>query len=392
MKTVDACQIKDKTVLVRCDLNVPLDQGTITDDGRIRAALPTLNYLLEGGARVLVLSHLGRPGGQVNRDLSLAPVAQRLSELLGRKVHFRPEGRVVSDLVKKEAASLEPGEIMVLENTRFRPEETKNDPGFSEELASLGDLFVNDAFGTCHRAHASNVGLAKILPAVAGFLVAREVDMLGGALDDPRRPFVAVLGGAKVSDKIGVIERLLYKVDALLIGGAMAFTFLRAQGFNLGDSKLEEDKLDLAKRLVDLAKEKKVPLHLPQDLIVADAFSADAQTQTLAVGDVAAGWMGLDIGPKTLKDFVQVLEAAGTVLWNGPMGVFEMAPFAGGTLGLARALAEGDQVSIIGGGDSAAAVREAGLADKMTHVSTGGGASLAFLEGKSLPGLAVIEE
>lgn len=376
-----------KRALVRVDFNVPQDgSGRITDDARIQASLPTLNYLLENGASLVLMSHLGRPKGGPDPKYSLRPIAEHLAGLLGRPVQFVDE--TVGPEVEKAATSLHPGDVLVIENTRFDLGETKNNPEMSAQLARLGDVFVNDAFGSAHRAHASTAGVADHLPAVAGFLMQKELDYLGGALESPQRPFVAILGGAKVSDKIAVIELLLEKVDAILIGGGMANTFLRAQGFATGKSLVEEEALETARSL--LAKGEGV-IHLPVDLVVADNFAADARHEVVPVDGIPAGWMALDIGPASIAHFANRLAGAKTVVWNGPMGVFEMTPFAKGTVAIAEILAGlSNATTIIGGGDSAAAIRQAGLDDKISHVSTGGGASLEFLEGKTLPGVAAL--
>jgi len=386
-KTVRDVDVRGKRVLVRVDFNVPLAEGKVADDTRIRAALPTIRYLIEQGARVILMSHLGRPKGQVKEELRMAPVAARLSELLGQPVLTADDciGPQVQALVKE----LKPGQVLLLENTRFHPEERKNDPDFARELASLAEVYVNDAFGTAHRAHASTEGVAHYLPAVAGFLMEREIEFLGKALESPERPFVAILGGAKISDKIGVIENLLGKVDVLLIGGGMANTFFKAQGYEVGESLVEDESLDTAREMLAKAGDKLV---LPVDVVVADAFAADAQSKIVGVDAVPAGWRILDIGPRTVALFKDKLAGAKTVVWNGPMGVFEFPKFATGTVEIAKALAELDAMTIIGGGDSVAAVYQAGLADKMTHISTGGGASLEFLEGKTLPGIAALAD
>jgi len=386
--TVRDISCTGKRVLVRCDFNVPLDKaGNITDDTRIRAALPTLKYLLEQGAALILCSHLGRPKGKVVDSLRLDPVAKRLSELLGVQVVKLDD--CVGAEVERVVAGLKPGDIVLLENLRFHPGEEKNDPEFARALASLADVYVNDAFGTAHRAHASTAGVAAFLPAVAGLLLEKEINYLGQAVENPQRPFVAILGGAKVSDKIGVIQNLLKKTDALLIGGGMANTFLKAQGYEMGDSLVEESSLDLAKELMQTAGERLV---LPVDVVVADAFSAEAQRKVVPVDGVEPGWRVLDIGPKTVECFAERVQSAKTVVWNGPMGVFELAPFAEGTFALAKALAESEAITIIGGGDSAAAVEQSGLAERMTHISTGGGASLEFLEGRELPGIAALND
>ncbi len=387
-KTVRDVAWAGKKALVRCDFNVPLnDDLTISDDTRIVAAVPTIKYLIEQGAAVILCSHLGRPKGKVVEDLRLTPVAKRLSELLG--VQVTKVDDCIGPDVEAAASALKGGEVLLLENLRFYPQEEKNDPAFAASLAKLADVFVNDAFGTAHRAHASTVGVADYIPAVAGMLIEKELAFLGRAVTDPARPFVAILGGAKVSDKIKVIENLLTKADKLLIGGGMANTFFRAQGLEMGDSLVENDSLDVAADLMAKGGDKLV---LPVDVVLADAFADDAATKVAPVGDVEAGWRILDIGPETIKLFAEQVEQAKMVVWNGPMGVFEMAPFAQGTFGVARALAASSAISIVGGGDSAAAIAQAGLMDKIDHVSTGGGAALEFLEGAELPGIAVIEE
>jgi 3-phosphoglycerate kinase len=392
-KTVKDVDVNGKRVIVRCDFNVPLDEnGHITDDTRIVGALPTIRYLLDGGASVILLSHLGRPKGSPDPKYSLKPVADELTKRLGREVWFESVPTVVNESVRKKAAELAPGEVMLLENTRFRKDETDNGEEFSKELASLADIFVNDAFGTAHRAHSSTAGIADYIPAVTGFLVEKEVKFLGDALNDPARPFVAILGGAKVSDKIKVIENLLKKADTLLIGGGMAFTFLKAQGYEIGSSILDADSLDLAASLIKLAEDKGVELLLPVDTKAGLAFDNDTDADFYDVAAMPADRMGLDIGPKTEAIYVEKIRQAGTILWNGPMGVFELPNFAAGTKAVAEAMAESDAVTIIGGGDSAAAVTQLGLADKMSHVSTGGGASLEFIEGKELPGVAVCSD
>jgi phosphoglycerate kinase len=387
-KTIRDIDVAGKRVLVRVDLNVPLDKaGNVTDDTRIRAALPTIQYLCDKGARVILCSHLGRPKGKVADEFRLTPVAKRLSELLGMPVVKTDD--CIGPEVEKTVAAMQPGDVVLLENLRFYAEEEANAPDFAKKLAALADVFVNDAFGTAHRAHASTEGVTHYLPAVAGFLMERELTFLGKALAAPARPFVAVLGGAKVSDKIGVIENLLPKVDQLIVGGGMANTFFKALGYEVGDSLVEADKLDVAK---DLLKRGGKKLLLPVDVVIADAFTADAKHKTVAVDKVPAGWRILDIGPKSIEAFKAVLSKARTVVWNGPMGVFEFPAFAAGTVALAKALAETDATTIIGGGDSAAAVEQAGVADKMTHISTGGGASLEFLEGRVLPGVAALQD
>ena len=368
------------------------DDRNITDDRRIKGSLPTIEYLIENGAKVILMSHLGRPKGEANLKFSLAPVAKRLSELLGKEIVFAQDDRVVSDDVKKIVSNMKDRDVVLLENTRFRKEEEKNEESFAKELASLGDMYVNDAFGTSHRAHTSNVGLSSQLPSAVGFLVEKEIRIMGKALENPERPFVAILGGAKVSDKIGVIENLLNKVDAILIGGGMAYTFLKAQGYEIGNSILEEDKIDLANELLKKAEEKKVKLLLPVDIVVAKEFKNDTEFKTVKADSIPADMMGLDSGEETIKLFGNEIKNAKTVVWNGPMGVFEMENFKKGTNAIAKAMAETDGVTIVGGGDSASAVEKAGYGEKMTHISTGGGASLEFLEGKTLPGIAAISD
>lgn len=388
-KTVRDVDVRGKKVLLRCDFNVPQDKSTgmITDDKRIVASLPTIRYLLEQGAAVVACSHLGKPKGEWKPALSLAPVAERLSQLLGRPVIFCKD--VVGPDAKAKAATLQPGQIMLLENLRFEKGEEKNDPEFAKALASFAELYVSDAFGTVHRAHASTVGVAAYLPAVSGFLIGRELDVMGSALNDPKHPFVAILGGAKVSDKIGVINHLLEKADTIIIGGGMAYTFLKAKGQTIGKSLCEEDKLDYARDMMEKAKKNSVHFLLPVDTLAAAEFSADAKPVSLE-GNIPADLMGMDIGPKTIANFTQAISGAGTVVWNGPMGVFEFPAFAEGTRAVARALSESGATTIVGGGDSAAAVEQLGYADKITHISTGGGASLEFLEGKELPGVACL--
>ena len=389
-KTVQDVDVHGKKVLLRCDFNVPQDKetGAITSDKRIVAALPTIRYLLENGAAVIACSHLGKPKGERRPELSLAPVAKRLSELLDRPVLFAAD--TVGPDAKAKAAALKPGEILLLENTRFEPGETKNDPALAKELASLAELFVSDAFGTVHRAHASTVGVASYLPAVSGFLVAKELEVMGRALDDPKRPFVAVLGGAKVSDKIAVINNLLDKADTIIIGGGMAYTFAKAKGGSIGQSLLEADKQEYALEMIAKAQEKGVRLLLPVDTLAAKEFSPDAEPVAVDAMAIPDDMQGLDIGPKTVELFCNAVKGAGTIVWNGPMGVFEFDAFAGGTRAMAQALAESGAVTIVGGGDSAAAVEQLGFADRITHISTGGGASLEFLEGKELPGVACL--
>ncbi len=380
--------VKNKKVLVRVDFNVPMQDGEITDDTRIQAALPTINYLIDQGAKVILCSHLGRPKGKVTAEFRLDPVAKRLSELLNRNVVKVDD--CIGPAVEEAVDKMEPQDVLLLENVRFYAEEEKNDPEFARKLASIADIYVNDAFGAAHRAHASTEGVAKYIPGVAGFLMEKELSVMGKALENPERPFVAILGGAKVKDKIGVIRNLLSKVDSLLIGGGMAYTLLKAKGYEIGKSLLDEEGLTLAQELMDLAESKGVKLLLPVDVVVAERFAADSPHKTVDVDAIPADWMGLDIGPKTQAVFGDVIKEAKTVVWNGPMGVFEMDAFAQGTFEVAKALAESDAVTIIGGGDSAAAVEKAGLAEKITHVSTGGGASLEFLEGKALPGVEAL--
>lgn len=391
-KTIEDIQVNGKKVLVRCDFNVPMDENkNITDDIRIKGALPTIKFLVENGAKVILMSHLGRPKGEVNKAFSLEPVAQRLAELLQKEVIFAADDVVVGESAKKAVSNMKEGEIVLLENVRFR-KDTKNDMDYAKELASLADIFVNDAFGTAHRAHSSTAGVADYLPAVAGYLIEREVKIMGDALTTPKKPFVSILGGAKVSDKIGVIQNLIEKVDSLIIGGGMAFTFLKAKGYEVGTSLLEEDKIDLAKDLMAKAEQKGVKMLLPIDVVVATEFKADADHKTVDADNMPSDMMGLDIGPKSVKLFSEAIKNAQTVVWNGPMGVFEMPAFAVGTKEVAKAVAECEGTTIIGGGDSAAAVEQLGYADKMTHISTGGGASLEFLEGKTLPGIAALED
>lgn len=394
-KTVEDLDVRGKRVLVRVDFNVPQSKdgsGKITDDARIVAALPTIEYLRKNGARVILMSHLGRPKDGYDPVYSMKPIADRLSEFLKDKVYFLASEKVVDDQVREGVSELKDGQVALLENTRFVKGETKNDPEFAKDLASLADLFVNDAFGTSHRAHSSNVGVASVLPSALGYLVEKEVRIMGGALEDPKRPFVAILGGAKVSDKIGVIRNLLNKVDAILIGGGMAYTFQKALGFEVGTSLLEEDKIDLAKELMTDAEKKGVKLLLPVDGVIADAVAPGQNAEVVAIDRIPADKMSLDIGPKTAEIFTREILSAGTVVWNGPMGVFEIPEFAKGTLAIAKAMAESDAITIVGGGDSAAAVEQAGYKDQMSHVSTGGGASLELLEGKELPGIAAIDD
>lgn len=390
-KTVEDIDVKGKKVLVRCDFNVPFDaEGNISDPKRINEALKTIKYLVDHQAKVVLCSHLGRPKGEFNMKYSLAPVAEYLSKALGQEVKMAKD--VIGESAKSIAASLKDGEVELIENVRFHKEEEKNDPAFAKELASLAEIYVNDAFGTAHRAHASTAGVADYLPAVCGYLIQKEITIMGGALADPKRPFVAILGGAKVSDKIGVITNLLDKVDTLIIGGGMAYTFMNALGYSIGTSICESDKIELAKDIMAKAKEKGVNFLIPQDNVVATEYKADAEFKPVDSDNIPDGWMGLDIGEKTAKLFADAIKNAGTVVWNGPMGVSEWPNFAKGTIAVAKAVAESDAISIIGGGDSAAAVENLGFADKMTHISTGGGASLEFLEGKVLPGIACLND
>ena len=389
-KTIEDIDVKGKSVLVRCDFNVPMKDGAISNDKRIVAALPTIQYLTGHGAKVILCSHMGRPKGEFLPEFSLAPVAQRLSQLLEQPVKMAKD--VIGPDAKALAASLEEGEVMLLENVRYHKEETKNDPAFSKELASLAEIYVNDAFGTAHRAHCSTTGVADYLPAVCGYLIQKEISVMGGALNSPQRPLVAILGGSKVSDKIGVINNLLEKVDTLVVGGGMAYTFLKAMGHTVGASLCEDDKLELAKEMLAKAKERGVDLLLPVDHKAGDRFAEDCQVSVIDGLDIPDGWMGMDIGPASVALFCTAVKKAGTVIWNGPMGVFEFPNFAEGTLEMAKAIAESGAVSIIGGGDSVSAVTKLGFADKMTHISTGGGASLEFLEGLELPGIAALND
>ena len=391
-KTVKDINVQGKRIIARCDFNVPMKDGAITDDIRIVAALPTIKYLVEQGAKVILMSHMGRPDGEPNMKYTLKPVADRLSELLGQEVLFISSPVVVDDEVKAAAEGLAEGQVMLLENVRFRKEETKNGADFAKELASLADIFVNDAFGTAHRAHSSTAGVADYLPAVSGFLIEKEVEFLGNAVENPKRPFVAIMGGAKVGDKIPVIENLLKKVDTLIIGGGMSYTFYKAEGLEIGTSILDKDSLELAPQLLKKAEEAGVKMLLPIDVVVADDFNNDAKSAIVDKDAIPADMMGMDIGPKTVELYKAAIAEAETIVWNGPMGVFEMENFAKGTRAIAEALAESKAVTVIGGGDSAAAVEQFGLADKMPHISTGGGASLEFLEGKILPGVAVLED
>ena len=387
--SVDDINVKGQRVLVRCDFNVPLQDGKITDENRLVASLPTIKKLIADGGKVILCSHLGKPKGEAKPELSLAPVAVRLSELLGQDVKFAADPEVVGPNAKAAVAAMKDGDVVLLENTRYRLEETQNGEAFSKELASLCDVYVDDAFGTAHRAHCSNVGVTQyVKTAAVGYLMQKEIDFLGNAVNNPARPFVAILGGSKVSSKISVINNLLDKVDTLIIGGGMAYTFMKAQGGKIGTSLCEDDYLDYANDMIKKAADKGVKMLIPVDTVIADAFSNDANVKVVDAGQIDDGWMGLDIGPKTRELFANAVKDAKTVVWNGPMGVFEMPNFAAGTVAVAQALADTDAVTIIGGGDSAAAVNQLGFGDKMTHISTGGGASLEFLEGKELPGVA----
>jgi len=393
-KTIEDIQVAGKRVLVRCDFNVPLDADrNITDETRINGAMPTIKYLVDNGAKVILCSHMGKPKGEPKPEFSLAPVAKRLSEKLGKEIVFAADPEVVGENAKKAVAEMKDGDVVLLENTRYRAEETKNIETFSKELASLADIFVNDAFGTAHRAHCSTEGVTQYLDtAVAGYLIEKEIAFLGNAVNNPVRPFVAILGGSKVSSKISVINNLLDKVDTLIIGGGMAYTFMKALGEEVGDSLLEEDYLDYAKEMMAKAEKNGVKLLIPVDTVVADAFSNDANFKTVGRGGIEKGWEGVDIGQETIKLYSDAVKEAKTVVWNGPMGVFEMSNFAKGTNAIAQVLAEIDATTVIGGGDSVAAVNQAGLGDKMSHISTGGGASLEFLEGKDLPGIAALND
>ena len=391
-KSIEDVQVEGKRVFVRCDFNVPLDaNGVITDDKRIRESLPTIRYLLAHKAKIVLASHLGRPKGEFNPKYSLAPVAKRLTELLGQEVKMAKD--VIGEDARSLAAALKPGEAILLENVRFHKEEEKNDPAFAKQLAAYADIFVNDAFGTAHRAHASTEGVSHFVPvSVCGYLIQKEISVMGKALNDPKRPFVAILGGAKVSDKIGVINNLIEKVDTLIIGGGMAYTFIKALGHSIGNSLCEADKLDLAREMMDKAKAKGVRFMLPVDNRVGDKYDPACDSQVVKSDNIPDGWMGLDIGPETEKAFAAAIAGAGTVVWNGPMGVSEWEKFASGTRAVATAVAQSGAISIIGGGDSAAAIEHLGFADKMTHISTGGGASLEFLEGLTLPGIACLND
>ena len=389
-KTIEDINVSGKKVLVRCDFNVPLKDGVITSDKRIVEAIPTIKYLLDQGAAVILCSHMGKPKGEVNPKYTLAPVAARLTEILGQEVKLAPD--TIGPETKAMAAALECGQALLLENTRFDKREEKNDPEFAKELASMAEIFVNDAFGAAHRAHASTAGVAEYLPAVCGYLIQKEIGVMGKALDDPARPFVAILGGAKVSDKIGVINNLLEKCDTIIIGGGMAYTFFKALGNEVGTSICEYDKLDLAREMLQKAKDRKVNFLLPVDNVIGREYDENTQYMRIYSDSIPDGWMGLDIGDKTRELYAKSIQGAGTVVWNGPMGVSEWPNFAAGTEGVAKAVAESGAISIIGGGDSAAAVEKLGYADKMTHISTGGGASLEFLEGLELPGIACLQD
>lgn len=393
-KNIDNIDVKGKKVLVRCDFNVPVQNGEITDDNRIRAALPTIKKLMEKGGRVILCSHMGKPKGEVKKELSLYPVAQRLTQLLGKEVVFAPDDNVVGENAKKAVSNMNDGDVVLLENTRFRPEETKNEDNFSKELASLADIFVNDAFGSSHRAHCSTVGVTKFVKESAvGYLMEKEIEYLGNAVNNPVRPFAAILGGAKVADKINVINNLLDKVDILIIGGGMAYTFLKAQGYNVGNSILDAERVSYASDMIKKAAEKGVKLLLPVDTVIVQEFKNDTPFKTVDADKIPDGWEGVDIGEKARELFASALKDAKTVVWNGPMGVFEFSNFAAGTVAVAKALSQlNDAVTIIGGGDSAAAVNQLGFGDKMSHISTGGGASLEFLEGKELPGVAAVND
>ncbi|MDD4199804.1 MAG: phosphoglycerate kinase [Eubacteriales bacterium] len=391
-KTARDIDVKGKKVLCRCDFNVPMKEGRIADDFRIVSSLPTIRYLIENGAKLILMSHMGKPKGEPKPELSLAPVAARLSELLGKEVKFASCPRVICDRVKELVDDLQDGEVMLLENTRYRAEETKSEEPFTGELAALGDLFVNDAFGTAHRDHSSTAGLARYLPAVSGFLIEKEVKFLGDAVENPERPFVAIMGGAKVGDKLPLIENLMKKVDTIIIGGGMMFTFYKAKGYEIGKSILDSDSVELSRDLLAKAEKTGVKIMLPVDTVCTDDFQANNRIETYDFDKMPADMMGMDIGPKTIEIYQEEIAAARTVVWNGPMGVFEKPEFEAGTRAVAQALADSDAVTVIGGGDSAAAVEQFGLKDKMTHVSTGGGASMEFLEGKVLPGIACIEE
>lgn len=389
-QSVRDVEVSGKRVFVRVDFNVPISEGVISDDTRIRAALPTINYLIDHGAKVILASHLGRPKGEVVEELRMDPIAKRLSELLGKPVSKVDEA--FGDAVKAQIEQMNSGDVLLLENTRFYPGEEKNDAELAKQFAELADLYVNDAFGAAHRAHASTEGIARHLPAVAGFLMEKELEVLGKALSNPERPFTAIIGGAKVKDKIGVIENLLGIADNILIGGGLSYTFLKAQGLEIGKSLVDDEKLDLALSFIEKAKEKGVNFYLPEDIIVADDFSADANTKAVSINEIPADWEGIDIGPKTREIYADVIKSSKLIVWNGPMGVFEIEPFSHGTRAVGQALAETSGYTILGGGDSAAAAEKFGLADRMDHISTGGGASLEFMEGKVLPGVAALND
>ena len=388
--TVEDFDVKGKKVLVRCDFNVKMENGVITSDKRIVASLPTIKYLIDNGAKVILCSHLGRPKGQVNPEFSMKPVAARLAELLGQEVKMAED--VVGESAQSLAAELRDGEVLLLENVRFEPGETKNDPELSKKFADLAELYVNDAFGSAHRAHSSTAGVAEHLPAACGYLIQKEIQFIGGALENPKRPLVAILGGAKVSDKIGVITNLIDKCDTLIVGGGMAYTFMKSLGHKIGNSLLEADKVDLAKEMMEKAEAKGVKFLIPVDNKVGREYASDTEAMIVNSDEIPDGWMGLDIGPETQKIFADAVKDAGTVIWNGPMGVSEWENFAAGTIAVATAIADSDAISIIGGGDSAAAIQKLGFADKMSHISTGGGASLEYLEGKELPGIAALND
>ncbi len=388
MKDID---VRGKRVFVRVDFNVPMKDGIITDDTRIQAALPTIQYLVGEGAKVILASHLGRPGGEVKEELRLAPIAKHLATLLDQEVEALPES--IGETVEAKVAEMKDGDVILLENVRFHAGEQKNDETLSKAFANLADVYVNDAFGAAHRAHSSTAGIASFVDvSVSGLLLEKEIEVLGAALETPKRPFTAIIGGAKVKDKIGVIDHLLDKVDHLLIGGGLSYTFSKAQGHDVGNSLVEEDKIDLAKSFIEKAEQKGVSMHLPTDAVIADEFSADANVQQVAIDSIPTGWMGLDIGPETAKHYAEIIEKSQLIIWNGPMGVFEMKPFENGTKTVAEAMATTAGYTVIGGGDSAAAVEQFDLADKMDHISTGGGASLELMEGKVLPGIAALSE